>query len=47
MVFMFAAEYNKPDHYFHIKLNQLEGENNNEIMISIIDASYEIICKNE
>ena len=47
MVFMYSSLYHEPNKYFSIKINHLSGENSNEIMVSIIDASDHIKFKNE
>ena len=47
MVFIYNKEYAPVDKYFTIKINKIKSENDNEIMISIIDASHEILCNNE
>ena len=45
--FVFAPEYEMPDKYFSIKINQLIGQNNNEIMINIVDNSHFISYNDE
>ena len=47
MVFVFIQEFAIADKYYKIKINEIMTENENEIMITIIDASHEIKCKNE
>ena len=45
--FVFAEEYCQEERFFSIKINQLVGENENEVMISIVDNSDQILRNNE
>ena len=46
MVFIFPEKYSQTDNlYFTIKINQLMDEN--EVMVSIIDVSNEVLRNNE
>ena len=46
LVFIFAEKYKRPvDKYFTIKINELTD--GNEVMISIIDVSHEVLMNNE
>ena len=47
MFFVFSQEYFQAEKYFMIKINRLVGENENEVMISILDTSHEILCNQE
>ena len=46
-MFKYSPQYEKPDEYFTIKFNQLVGENEDEIMLTIINSSHAIQYKNE
>ena len=38
--FVLSDEINQPSKYFTIKIHELKGNNNNEIMINIVDNSH-------
>ena len=39
MVFIIISELGQNQKYFKVKINQIIGDNNDEIMISVIDVS--------
>ena len=45
--FIFAQIYQAKEQYFTVKINNLVGENENEVMISIIDNSDQVFRNNE
>ena len=47
MVFINAPLYSVPDKYYNVKINQIASKKNNEVMITIVDASHQILCNNE
>ena len=51
MVFVFDVKFGQKDHYFTIKINKIlnenKDENDDEMMITIIDATTEILRNNE
>ena len=48
-VFVFAQNYNSlfENKYFKVKVNILDGESENEIMVTLIDTTQEVLRQNE
>ena len=47
MTFVLSPEFNKTNKYFSMKVNQLVGENDMSVMLSIVDNSHQVQFNNE
>lgn len=47
MVLKYAPRYNRLDSFFTVKINQLVGEHENEVMLTITNSSSIVQYKNE
>ena len=45
--FMFVKHFKTDEQYFKIKINHLGGNDKNEVMVSLIDTSQEVLRTNE
>lgn len=46
-MFIFAKQFRYENQFFSIKINYLGGRDKNEIMITLIDTSQEMLRRNE
>ena len=46
-MFIFAKQFKQEEQFFNIKINYLGGRDKNEIMVSLIDTSQEVMRMNE
>ena len=47
MIFIYNSLFKQQEKYYTIKITELQGDNNNEVMITITDNSQSVLFSNE